>query len=266
MRLVGVVAILFLSLNIYSQNAINQVDGTGKKQGVWIKRDGDGRLVYQATFKDDKPVGEMKRYHLNGKVKAILNFAEDGIESEAQLFDEQGKPVASGKYLGQKKSGEWNYLLGSIVVLKENYQNGLKDGASKRYYATGELLEESEWKNDTLNGFYRTYFKDGKILLECKYEHGQRNGRFLTQFPSGYPEIVGNYTDDLRDKDWNYYDADGKLLYCLKFDSGKLLNPEVQDSIEKMKSEVYKTREDHVPDPEKFMQNPEEYMRLMQIR
>ncbi|MFY9154154.1 MAG: hypothetical protein WAO52_19190, partial [Prolixibacteraceae bacterium] len=77
-------------------------------------------------------------------------------------------------------------------------------------------------------------------------------------------EMDANYLEDVKDSDWRFFDENGELLYTLKYDSGRLLNPEVQDSMEQVKMGTYKTKEDLVPDPEKFMQNPEEYMRQMQ--
>jgi len=127
-------------------------------------------------------------------------------------------------------------------------------------------LEESNWQNDKLNGIYRTYFQDGKAFLECNYSQGLRHGAFKTWFPSGKLELDAIYTNDSRDKDWKYFSESGELLYTLKFELGKLLNPEVQVRIEKEKVDTYKSKGDSVPDPEKFMQNPDEYMRLMQIR
>ncbi len=261
-----IICLFFLiSGSTIAQNTVNQVDNQGRKQGFWSKKDAEGRLVYQATFKDDKPVGEMKRFHPNGKTKAILNFKEGSDESDAQIFDEQGKLAAQGKYNGQKKTGEWNYLANSQVVSTETYVNGQKNGTSKRFYKTGELLEEANWKNDQLSGTYRSYFQDGKTFLECNYQDGKRNGVFKTWFSNGAIELEAIYTNDTRDKDWNYYNPAGELLYVLKFDMGKLLNPEVQDSLDKEKTGIFRTKDENIPDPEKFMQNPEEYMRLMQI-
>jgi antitoxin component YwqK of YwqJK toxin-antitoxin module len=264
----GLIVCLFLLIsgNILAQNAVNQLDALGRKQGIWTKKDADGKLIYQATFKEDKPVGEMKRFHPNGKIKAILNFEEGRDISDAQLFDERGKIIAMGKYSGQKKTGEWTYLLDSRVVSSETYLEGLKNGISKRYYKTGELLEESNWQNDQLNGIYRSYFQDGKLYLESNYSGGHRNGIFKTWFPNEMPEMDAFYTNDLRDKDWIYFDVSGKLQYTLKFKLGKLLNQEVQDSVSLVKAGAFKTKEDHIPDPEKFMQNPEEYMELMKNR
>lgn len=263
----GLIICLFLLMtgNIIAQNTVNQIDVQGKKQGFWTKKDAEGKLMYEATFKDDKPVGEMKRFHPNGKLKAVMNFVEGSDESEAQLFDERGKQIAQGKYSGQKKIGEWTYMVDSKVVSTETYLNGLKNGVSKRFYKTGELLEESNWQNDKLNGIYRSYFQDGKTFMECTYSDGNRNGTFKTWFPNGALELDANYTNDNRDKDWNYFNESGELQYTLKYEAGKLLNPEVQARIEKERTGTFKSKGDSVPDPEKFMQNPEEYMRLMQI-
>jgi antitoxin component YwqK of YwqJK toxin-antitoxin module len=257
---------LLISGNLLAQNAVNQTDAQGRKQGFWTKKDVEGKLLYQATFKDDKPVGEMKRFHPNGKLKAVLNFVEGSEISDAQLFDEKGKIIAKGKYSGQKKTGEWTYLLDSRVVSTEAYLDGLKSGISKRYYKTGELLEESNWQNDQLNGIYRSYFQDGKTYLECNYSGGLRNGIFKTWFPNEILEIDAFYTSNLRDKDWIYYDENGAILYTLKFKNGELLNPEVQDSIDQVRKDSFKTKADNIPDPEKFMQNPDEYMELMKNR
>ena len=264
----GLIICLFflMSGSMIAQNTVNQVDAQGRKQGFWTKKDTEGKLIYQATFKDDKPVGEMKRFHPNGKLKALMNFTEGTDDADTQLFDERGKQIAQGKYSGQKKIGEWTYLLDSKVVSTETYLNGQKNGTSKRFYKTGELLEESNWQNDKLNGIYRTYFQDGKAFLECTYSEGLRNGAFKTWFPNGQLEIDAVYTNDLRDKDWKYFSESGELQYTLKFALGKLLNPEVQAQIDKEKAGIYKSKGDSIPDPEKFMQNPDEYMRLMQIR
>src|SRR5665647_3960367 len=117
-RLIILIFLLF-SGSIIAQNTANQVDAQGRKQGFWTKKDADGRLLYQATFKDDKPVGEMKRFHPNGKVKAEMIFEAGTGISNAKLFDEQGSLIAQGKYDGQKKTGEWSYFQNSRIVSDE---------------------------------------------------------------------------------------------------------------------------------------------------
>lgn len=262
MRKLLIIVFFFITTGILAQNNINQTDAQGRKQGVWAKKDAEGKLIYQATFKDDKPVGELKRFHPNGVVKAILNFTEGNDESLAQLFDEKGKLVAEGKYAGQKKNGEWKYISDGKVVGTETFNNGQKHGIARRFYKSGEILEESNWVADQMNGVCKSYFQDGKIFLECNYANGKRNGSFKTWSPAGVLELDATYTDDSKDKEWKYFDEAGKLRFTLKYELGQLLNPEVQDSLDNVQSKDYKAS--NAPDPEKFMQNPEEYMMLMQ--
>jgi len=261
MRSLLIVLFLLIGAGLMAQNVI---DVNGKKQGLWAKKDREGRLLYQGTFKDDKPVGEMKRFHPNGVVMAILNYAENTDEASAKLFDEKGKLIAEGKYNGQKKVGEWKYMADAKVVLTETYENGQKEGMSRRFYKTGELLEEAEWKGDKLHGTYKSYFLDGTVYLECNYNSGKLDGDFKSRFASGKPELEAVYSEGLRDQEWKYYRSDGKLQYVLKFNHGELLNPEVQDSVERSQENEFDNNGKNIPDPEKFMQNPEEYMRLMQ--
>lgn len=260
----GIIFCFLIAVSVagFGQTTINQTDAQGKKQGVWIKKDREGRKLYEATFKDDKPVGRMKRFYPNGQLMALMDFVAGSDSADAQLFDETGNLMAKGRYVDQKKTGSWNYFADSKVVSTENYSDGVKNGPAKRFYKTGELLEESNWKNGQLDGSYKAYFNDGKVYMECTYSDGQRNGPFQIWQSNGTPELDASYSYDARDKDWKYFDQSGNLRFTLKFDKGKLLNPQVQDSIDSLNSKSFKAKD--IPDPGKFMQNPEEYLRLMQ--
>ncbi|MDP3432994.1 MAG: hypothetical protein Q8T04_08535, partial [Bacteroidota bacterium] len=152
MRVLIVCIILLFAGSIVAQNSVNQIDPQGRKQGFWTKKDADGKLSYQGTFKNDQPVGEMKRFHPNGKLKAVLNFIEGSELSDASLYDESGNLIAQGKYIGQMKTGEWSYFKDAKIVSAESFLNGQKNGISKKYYTTGELMEESNWKDDKRHG------------------------------------------------------------------------------------------------------------------
>jgi len=72
-----IMAVLILSSGIvYSQNQpVNQVDATGRKQGLWKKYDGS-ILISKGTYKDGLPEGEFTYYYDNGTVKAVTVFSE----------------------------------------------------------------------------------------------------------------------------------------------------------------------------------------------
>jgi len=250
--------VFFLPFTLFAQ--INQTDVNGLRQGLWKKEQLNGKLLYEGNFKDGKPVGKWKRFHEGGQVKAIINYETGSDSAFAQLFDEWGKKVAEGNYVDEKKAGRWIYFTENRKVADENFVDGVKQGVSRKYYVTGELLETSDWKDGKQEGNYRVFFKNGGPFLECKMSDNKRNGLCLSYFQNNKVELEAHYRAGLRHGDWNYYDETGKLVYTLKYDSGKLLNPEVRDSLNTLELQYIDKSKGHFEDPEKYIEDPSEYM------
>ena len=113
-----------------AQETINQTDVNGHKQGHWIGKYPNGTIRYEGSFTNDKPVGEWKRFHENGKIKALLHQFPDSDKSLAELFDSNGVRYAKGNFKGTVKDSTWNYYNNLRLVGKENFSNGLKNGRS----------------------------------------------------------------------------------------------------------------------------------------
>jgi antitoxin component YwqK of YwqJK toxin-antitoxin module len=252
--------ILSVPLLAFGQQNMNQTDAQGKKQGWWQKKYPNGKIMYQGNFRDDKPVGEWKRYHDSGSVKAILDYDTKSDSVKARLFENSGKPVAEGFYISEKKIGTWNYYSDGVIIAKENFQEGRKTGISYKFYPTGQLLEESEWKDDQLNGKYRAFFTSGKPYLECIYQAGQRNGFCISYYQSGAVEVEAYYEKDLPDREWKYFDKEGNIRYVLNYTRGTLTNPEVIQKMDTRQLDDLEKQRGRLIDPEKYLQNPEEYM------
>jgi hypothetical protein len=107
------------------------------------------------------------------------------------------------------------------------------------------------------------FFKNGEPYMQCKFSNGKRNGLCLSYFQNGRIEMEAYYSNNLRDKEWKYYDESGKLQYTLIYDMGTLLNPDVQDSIDRRNHNQFEKKAVPVADPEDFMQDPSEYMMNM---
>lgn len=248
--------ILFFPILAFSQ--INQTDANGLRQGKWEKRSIEGRLIYEGSFKDGKPVGEWKRYHEKGQLKAEMIYKGD--TAQTVLYDVWRKKVASGNYVNQKKEGIWCIYKDAQKVAEERYKNGLKHGVSRRYYSSREVMEETDWVQGEKDGNYQVYFKSGEPYLQCKMQNNKRHGLFLVYSIDGTQELVGEYKSNLRHGKWNYNNEKGELMYTLFYDEGQLLNPAVRDSVENVKMEDLEKGKGVVLDPEKFMDDPSGYM------
>lgn len=260
---IALIILLFLPFFVVAQ--INQTDSNGLRQGLWKKQQANGRLQYEGNFKDGKPVGQWKRYHTNGQAKAVINYQVDSDSAFSQLFDELGKKVAEGNYVNQLKEGDWVYFSGNRKVAEEQFKLGFKDGTSLKYYDTGELMEKADWVNNMQNGNYQVFYKNGNPYLQCKMSNNQRNGLCLILSENGRMEMEANYKNNLRDGEWKFYNNNGEFQYSLKYDNGEILNPEVRDSIANLKLQNLEKGKGTITDPEKFMEDPTEYMRKMNI-
>jgi len=250
--------IFIFFIPLFAAAQLNQTDANGLRQGTWQKKQANGRLLYEGQFKDDKPIGEWKRYHPGGQLKALIEY--HGDTAYTQLFDVWKNKVAEGAYVNERKEGLWKIFNQNRLVADETYVGGIKNGVAHRYYDTGEVMEETHWQNGEQNGDYKVFFKNGEPYLQCKMRDNMRDGLFLVYFENGRQEMVASYRNNLRDGDWKYYNREGDLRYTLQYDQGKILNPQVRDSVDNLQMQELEKNKDVLMDPEKFMEDPSEYM------
>src|SRR5512145_3400788 len=86
------------TLQAQSDTIFNQTDANNLKQGYWKKSYPNGKLMYKGYFKNNKPVGEMRRFFESGSVKAILNYDNNGEYARARLYYEGGQLAARGNF------------------------------------------------------------------------------------------------------------------------------------------------------------------------
>jgi len=247
-------------LYLVANGQVNQTDTNGLRQGLWKKYYPNGKLIYEGTFIDNKPVEKWKRYHDNGIIRAEINYSATSDSACARLFDKSGNLIAEGVYIDEKKEGKWRYLSDGRLASEEEFQAGVKNGISRKYYQTGELLEELEWSLGQLNGKYRAFYKNGKPYLECMYKENQRDGFCIASFENGKMEMDAFYKEGSRHGEWKFFNPDGGLSYILKYDNGRLLNPSVLDSIHTKRLNELDSNIGKIPDPEEFLDDPSEYL------
>ena len=256
-----IILLLLFPCLVFSQ--VNQIDENGLRQGFWQKKYPSGTKMYEGFFENNTPVGEWKRYHENGRLKANIKYHDD--TANTQLFDLLGKLIAEGNYINQKKDGTWKYYNNGRLVSEEFYIQDLKNGTSKIFYETGVVLEEAEWKQGKQDCNYQLFYENGKPYLQCKMANNQKHGLCIIRFTNGRPELVAGYKNNLRHGEWKYHNEQGEFLYSLIYENGFLMNPEVRDSIENTQLKNLEKTKHNILDPEQFMENPTEYMTKLKI-
>ena len=232
MRNLLFIAIIFNSFYFFAQTT----DASGKKQGYWKQKDEKtNKLVYEGEFKDDKPTGVFKYYYPSDTIRAIIDFKKGGKVAYAKLFHYTGKRMGEGKYnatilTSLNRDSIWLFYDESgILILKDNYINGKKDGASYVYLPDGKLAEEKIYRMDVLNGPFKQYFDGKKLKGQGNYVNGLLEGKVSYYFPNGTEVATGYYVKDRKNGVWIYKEENGKIKEKELYKEGKLASKKETD-------------------------------------
>jgi len=250
LKIVAVCYIMLISGPSWPQSVqtINQTDKEGMKQGHWIKKDPNGKILYDGFFKNDKPAGEFKRYYEDNTLKSLLVFNADGTEAKATLYYSNGMVASTGKYVNQLKEGRWQFFSPStkgLLISEENYSGNKKNGISIKFYPDSTIAEKCYYKNDFRQGEYLKYYPNGSVNLKTNYTNGKLNGSFEAFFENGKPEITGQYKNDLREGPWVIFKKDGNQRFRTEYTAGIPNNADIDiyesnyiDSLERNKVKI----------------------------
>ncbi len=215
----------FFSCQAFAQDTLNVTDKTGRKQGVWRKKNSAGQLVYEGHFKDGLPLGEFRYYYPDGKLKTVSVISNQGKRAVTTSWFPNGKKMATGIYRDEKKDSTWQFFSESngTLVSEENYKDGLTDGISKVFYPDGQLSEIHHLRSGVKDGPWEQYYLDGKIKLRATYKAGEKDGLFKTFYSSGQVMMAGQYISGLQDGTWMYYGEMGAVTKKEIYNKGILV-------------------------------------------
>lgn len=248
------ISILLLIITVLQSIAqFNQTDQKGMKQGHWVRKYPNGVVMYDGFFRDNHPVGELKRYFDDGSIQSVLIFSEDGRKADATLYFPNGKIASKGKYADQKKEGKWQFFsldTANYMVSEDVYKNDLKDGLSVKFYPDHKIAEQVNWVNGIQNGEFLRLYDSGANWLKSEYVNGKLNGRFEVWFEDGKPECSGQYVNGIKEGNWLYYNEDGSVRYKVTYSNGVPDNPQMDIDATNFIDNLEKNK-DKIPDPEK---------------
>jgi antitoxin component YwqK of YwqJK toxin-antitoxin module len=252
--------ILFITFQLYNNQGqaqpgdtvFNQSDKQGRKQGFWKVKYPNGVLKYTACFKDDKPVGMMKRYFDDSTIKAEMFFDASGTKAKAKLYYQDGPIAAEGNYINALKDSTWIYYsyYTKTISNRETYIKDKKNGLSISYFPNGKVAEELNWANGTRNGIWNQYYENGVMKVSGGFLNGKHNGPFKLNYPDNKPELEGLYKDDMREGQWVHHDPQGNNDLTIEYKNGIASNADELDAKEQGLLEQIEKKKGKIPEPD----------------
>ncbi|MCX6332841.1 MAG: toxin-antitoxin system YwqK family antitoxin [Bacteroidia bacterium] len=236
-----------------TQDDINKTDQQRRKQGHWIRKYANGTVMYDGTFRNDKPVGEFKRFNSDNSLKSILNYSIDSKEADATIYYPNGFILSKGKYVDQLKEGTWKFYSPEIngsILNQEMYTKNLRNGLSLKFYPDSTPAEKIYYLNGIKNGEWTQYYSNGKIYLKAFYINGVLDGKFESWYDNGSRQYSGAYKNNLRDGKWQIYSEEGILKYEITYVRGITKDKQLDEESSRFFDMIEKNM-GKIPDPEK---------------
>lgn len=218
------IIILTSLLNLgHSQSAVNQMDASGERHGVWTKNfQNTDQPRYEGQFNHGKEIGTFKFYTLvRGKsaLSAIKEFNESNNTAKVKFYSSKGKLISEGLMDGKKYVGSWIFYHNKTddVMIKEFYNvKGNLDGERTVYYEDGKIAEISNYQDGQLQGSSKWFSERGILLKEFEYKNDELHGPAKYYDADGNLVAEGQYDHDRKNGVWNYY-KDGELYESKDF-------------------------------------------------
>ncbi len=225
----------------------------------------NGTVSSEGMFKSGKPVGYWKSYYPDKTLKSEGNRKGDKLDSVWRFFDRKGRltevidyknGVKSGYYKTYKFVNDSDYQ-GNVLISKELYVNGEKNGKSYYYTDRGKLQKTVEYEKNYKNGYEKHYDDKGNIVLILKYSYnnllssdrinrtdtkGRKQGIWKTFYGNEKLHTYANYLNDTLNGYYREYNPYGELIkeeYYIKGKKQVLTKEEQEKSNIKIKKEYY---------------------------
>ncbi len=230
--------LLILAAGANGLHGQNLVDEQGQKTGEWKVEYPGGNTLYEASFREGRPVGLMVRFYESGAVRARMMFDTIEDRSFTRLYYKNGKQAAEGWFVNKVKDSVWTYYseIDGNVRIREPYLEGNLHGEARSFYPGGMVSEQVSWVQNIREGPWKQFYKDGSLRLYGRYENDILNGPYQLYYSDSVLKVRGVYLDNKSHGTWSYFDEAGEEMYAIEFLFGKAVEQEkylqlMQDSL-----------------------------------
>lgn len=207
---------------------INQRDESGRRQGPWQGTHPNGRVRYTGQFVDNEPIGTFRHFNPDGSARLNLYHEVHNDTVKAVFFHRNGRNLATGQFLNQKRTGVWTFYTQTGQKLSKNsYLNGQIHGVFLIFFPSGAISERINYVEGRKEGMWHQYFEDGTLRLEANYMNDKLHGPFTAYHSNGAVLVRAEYYENLPHNQKVFFTSTGEKIREQEFNKGALVSESV---------------------------------------
>jgi antitoxin component YwqK of YwqJK toxin-antitoxin module len=190
--------------------------------GSWKSYYHAGQLMDEGTLVKGAPDGLWQSWYPNGQLKSVRNYSAD-LLVRIQQDVEMNHPKISRFAITQRYKKEGKNVL-SVLRTSYSYNRTNPSLPSHpldlvRQNAADPLAYHPPFSQALHHGLYMNYFENGVVKDSGYYKEGLREGLWVQRTVADGGTWKGMYKQGIRQKEWKYYNASGKLKLMIFFNN-----------------------------------------------
>jgi hypothetical protein len=109
-------------------------------------------------------------------------------------------------------TGIKKYMSGGHIAMETTFQNGVKEGLTKTFYASGKLRGTLWYKNGLREDSAKWFFEEGQLFRITPYKRDTVDGIQLQYFRNGMLKARIGYKKGFRTFEFEEFDKDGRKV------------------------------------------------------
>ena len=134
----------------------------------------NGQKMSEGNFKNGKPDGLNRGWHINGKQSIESNWNNGTLNGLQVAWHKNGQKMSEGNIKDGKEDGVLMFWHENGQKIREvNYKDGKPDGQWAAWHENGQKIREENYKDGKGDGLQRGWHENGEILREANYKDGE---------------------------------------------------------------------------------------------
>jgi hypothetical protein len=149
-------------------------DLKNSEQTIVTKLDSMGNKMVEGTLWQNMRNGSWVTYYPGGQLETVTNYVEGKKHGLYLKMASDNKIAEFGFYENDLLEGTFTRYLYGIKDEQLEFKKGKKNGWARKYYMSGGIQREMQYKDDVENGLYRFYGEDGLKMIEETFKNGKK--------------------------------------------------------------------------------------------